>query len=191
MTKLRVVRTIPEMKVLIRKAFDKVVSSQQQFFNTRLECGKLLVDLKAMVTEGESDPNAAARKWWAWYEGDAGIARPGRREAERCMAWVNEDEPAEAYKAHADSHRRTMRDSRERSRSDSQRQNSQQNQTSRESETQPSRSTVSTSTTPKTRTPIPPGPPIQQDLIDEAMAAVEQMNIPTRAQFARLFGRLF
>jgi hypothetical protein len=85
--------TIDEMIHLVHTQFEHVVSTQRKFFSARIECGRLLNELRERVEAGEVGELAT---WWEWY--DDHFTR-SRSDAQRLMAIAAAEDPVAAYEA--------------------------------------------------------------------------------------------
>jgi hypothetical protein len=86
MAELKIVYTIPELKVVILKKWEEGDSLAKRTRSSRLELGRLLVKLRERV-EGGEEGDQAAIAWWEWYEDN--FRRP-RSEAEKAIALAME-----------------------------------------------------------------------------------------------------
>ena len=85
--------TIEEMIHLVHEKFEIVVSTQGKYFSARIECGRLLNELRDRIEAGEVGELAT---WWEWY--DDHFTR-NRSDAERLMAIAAAEDPVAAYEA--------------------------------------------------------------------------------------------
>jgi hypothetical protein len=161
-TELKVVHTVEELHAKLIRTWEKVTGHEQQAKNYRIECGHLLNEMRKQVGD----------KWWEWFT--ANVRCVSHSEAERIMAWARAPKPEAAYQKAMDKQQEY-------------------------NETSNIRWTPATieetaerlgSWAAQSRRKYP-DLPIQKDLIEKALNLVDRMNIPTKARFAKLFGRTF
>jgi hypothetical protein len=160
------------MVFLVHKKFEKVVETQQKFFSARIECGKLLLELKARIEAGE----AGDVRWWDWY--GQRFAR-SRGDAEKVMALAAADDPQATYEQAKAANRKANVEYRERRRS--------QEQTAVPLTVSGKNNAIKSKTTPTLKVvepeEEPKEPEIRDALIERAIDLVRQMTRSERLRF--------